>query len=133
MTACRHRVLLPALDQHDRRLDEAARLLGAKPTEVVRRVHLPLLRAPLVVAAGFAAAISLGDFGASLLLMRPSTMGVSVWIHRIGGVGVFDPLLRAQSTALAGLLLVLAAAAYILAELVGKGRSGLGGLTASRR
>ncbi|HEV8361513.1 MAG TPA: ABC transporter permease subunit, partial [Candidatus Thermoplasmatota archaeon] len=74
------RVLLPALDQHDRRLDEAAALLGAPPSHVVARVHWPLLRAPLLAAAGFAAAISLGDFGASLVLMRPDAMSLSIWI-----------------------------------------------------
>jgi thiamine transport system permease protein len=110
------RALLPALEQHDPRLDEAAALLGAPPRDVVRRVHWPLLRAPALAAAGMAAAISLGDFGASLLLMRPDTMGLSVWIVRHGGFGTFDPLLRAQSVALSGLLLVLAAGAYMVVE-----------------
>lgn len=110
------RILLPALDQHDARLDEAASLLGARPRDVALRVHLPLLRAPLLVAAGMAAAVSLGDFGASLVLMRPDTMGLSVWIARHGGLGAFDPLSRAQSVALTGLLLVLAAGAYLVVE-----------------
>ncbi|HVM46325.1 MAG TPA: ABC transporter permease subunit, partial [Candidatus Thermoplasmatota archaeon] len=65
------RVLIPAFEMRDRRLDEAAALLGASPLSVARRVHLPLLAAPLLTAAGLAAAASLGDFGASLLLMRP--------------------------------------------------------------
>lgn len=111
------RVLLPALDLQDPRLDEAAALLGAPPLDVVRRVHLPLLSAPLLVAAGLAAAMSLGDFGASLLLMRPDNMALSVWI------GVhdrpFDPLMRAQATALAGLLMLMAAGAYLVVERVG--------------
>jgi thiamine transport system permease protein len=110
------RALLPALDQHDARLDEAAALLGASPARVVWRVQLPLLRGPLAVAAGMAAAISLGDFGASLVLMRPDTMSLGIWITRHGGFGTFDPLLRAQSVALAGLLMLLAAAAYLGAE-----------------
>lgn len=110
------RLVLPALDQHDVRLDEAAALLGARPREVVRRIHLPLLRPHLAVAAGMAAAVSLGDFGASLVLMRPDTMGLTVWIARHGGFAAFDPLARAQSVALAGLLLVLAAGAYVVVE-----------------
>lgn len=110
------RILLPALDQHDRRLDEAAALLGARPREVALRIHAPLLRPHVLVAAGMAAAVSLGDFGASLVLTRPSTMGLGIWIARHGGLGSFDPLARAQSVALAGLLLVLVVGAYVLVE-----------------
>jgi thiamine transport system permease protein len=110
------RALLPALEQHDTRLDEAAALLGAPPLHVARRVAWPLLRGPIVVAAGLAAAISIGDFGASVLLMRPDTMSLSVWVAQHGGVGAFDPLSRAQSYALAGLLMLLAAGAYVAVE-----------------
>ncbi|MCA1813626.1 MAG: ABC transporter permease subunit [Halobacteriales archaeon] len=110
------RALLPALEQHDVRLDEAAALLGARPREVALRVQWPLLRGPIVVAAGLAAAISIGDFGASLLLMRPDTMGLGVWVAQHGGAGAFDPLSRAESYALAGLLMLLAAAAYVGVE-----------------
>lgn len=108
------RVVLPALDLHDARLDEAAALLGAPPRDVAWRVHLPLLAAPLAAAVGLGAAMSLGDFGASLVLMRPDNMGLSVWIARHDAP--FDPLRKAQAVALAGLLLVLVAATYALAE-----------------
>ncbi len=111
------RILIPALDGIDVRLEETAATLGAPPWHRVLRVHLPLLRGPLAVAAGFAAAISLGDFGASLLLMTDDIMGVGVWILRHGGPGAFDPLARAQSTALAGLLMTLTLAAFLAAEL----------------
>ncbi|HVL48554.1 MAG TPA: ABC transporter permease subunit [Candidatus Thermoplasmatota archaeon] len=110
------RALVPALDAHDRRLDDAAAVLGAKPSEVARRIHLPLLRAPLAVAGGLAAAFSLGDFGASLILMRPDTMSLSVWIARHGGLGSFDPILRAQSMALTAVLMLLTIAAFLVAE-----------------
>ena len=108
------RVLLPALDLHDRRLDAAAALLGASPWQVVRRVHLPLLAAPLAVAAGLAAAMSLGDFGASLLLMRPDNMALSVWIARHDVP--FNHLIKSQAIALAGLLMLLTAGAYLAVE-----------------
>lgn len=114
------RVLLPALDLHDARLDEAAQLLGAPPRDVVRRVHLPLLAAPLLSAAGFAVALSLGDYGASLLLMRSDTMSVAVWIGRHDRP--FDPLMQAQATALSALLLAATAAAYLLVERMRPGR-----------
>lgn len=108
------RVMLPALDLHDARLDEAAALLGASPLDVVRRVHLPLLLAPLTVAAGLAAAISLGDFGASVVLMRPDNAAVSVWIARHDVP--FNPLVRAEAIALAGVLMLLASALYVGVE-----------------
>lgn len=109
-------VLLPNLEQHDRRLDEAAAMLGARKRSIAWRVHWPLYRRPIAVAAGFAAAISLGDFGASLLLMRPETMSLSVWIHRHAGVATFDPLMRAQARVLAAILMVLTAALLLVVE-----------------
>ncbi|MGB0652914.1 MAG: ABC transporter permease [Thermoplasmatota archaeon] len=110
------RVLLPALDSLDRRLDDAAASLGAPPWSVAWHVHAPLLRAPVVAAAGLAVAMSLGDFGASVLLMRQENMALNVWItqHHVP----FRSLLLAQRTALAGLLGVLAALAYVAVERV---------------
>jgi len=108
------RLVLPALDLRDRRLDEAAATLGARPLDVVRRVHLPQLRGPLLLAAGLAAAVSLGDFGASLLLARDDTATLAVWIARMDAP--FDPLRKAQATALAAILMLLAAMAYLVVE-----------------
>lgn len=108
------RIVLPAFDARDTRLDDAAQLLGAKPRDVAWRVHAPLLAGPLAAAAGLAAATSLGDFGASVLLMRSDNMALSVWISRHDVP--FDPLLKAQAIALAGLLAVLSAALYLAAQ-----------------
>ncbi len=109
------RTVLPALRGLDARLDESAASLGASAWQRIRRVHLPLLRGPIATACAFAAALSLGDYGASLLLMTPDTMSVAVWIGRHGGPGAFDPLARAQSTALAALLLGLTLACALAA------------------
>lgn len=108
------RLLSPALLQHDVRLDEAAAVLGAPPRSVAWRIHRPLLAAPLAAAAGFAAALSLGDYGASLLLTRPDTMPLAAWVLRHDRP--FDPLAHAQAVALAGLLALLAMAALAVAE-----------------
>ncbi len=108
------RVLLPALDEHDRRLDEAAALLGASPASVAWRIHWPLLRGSAVAALGFAGAMSLGDFGASLLLARRETMTLAVWIGEHDQP--FRSLMQAQSVALTAVLMLLAAGAYLLVE-----------------
>lgn len=100
------RILLPALHQHDVRIDEAASLLGATPRQVVTRIHAAVLRGPLLAAAGFAAALSLGDYGAGLLLLGADEAGLSVWILKHDRP--FDPLMHAQATALAGVLALLA-------------------------
>ena len=114
------RILLPAMDLHDKRLDEAAALLGASPWDVARRVHLPLLAAPLGAAAGMAAAMSLGDFGASALLMRPDTMALNVWVARHDVP--FNPLLKAEALALTGVLALLVALAYLAVERLAEAR-----------
>ncbi len=101
------RVVVPAVDRLDVRGEEAAAVLGARPAAQWRRVHLPALLPALLGAASLSAAASLGDFGASLLVAPGDALGLTVWVARHGGTGSFDPLARAQSTALAGLLLVL--------------------------
>lgn len=113
------RFMLPAFEAHDTRLDEAARLLGARPASVVGRIHWPILRPALLASAGLAAALSLGDFGASSLLMDHSTRGLSVWIPIVDGP--FNPLLRARAVALAGLLCALTLVAYLFVERLGAG------------
>lgn len=111
------RVVLPALRSIDERLDAAAATLGASPARIAWRIHAPLLRRPIAAAAAFAAALSLGDYGASLLLMTEDIMSLAVWTGRHRG---FDPLLRAQGTALAGLLLALTLAAFLAFEAAAK-------------
>jgi thiamine transport system permease protein len=111
------RILLSAFDQHDHRYDEAAALVGAAPLAIARRVHLPLLRGPLAGAAGLAAAFSLGDFGASLILMRTDTMSLAVWIGRFDAP--YRLLLHAQGVALTTVLMALAAGAMFIAHRFG--------------
>ena len=59
------RALLPVLRAIDPRLREAAAMLGAGPARILRTVDFPLAAKGLTLAAGFALAISLGEFGAS--------------------------------------------------------------------
>lgn len=55
-----------ALRQHDQRLDDAARTLGAGPWLTFRRVTLPAIRPALVAGLVLAWARALGEFGATV-------------------------------------------------------------------
>ncbi|MDQ1465866.1 MAG: thiamine transport system permease protein, partial [Actinomycetota bacterium] len=77
------RAVVPALRSIDPKLREAAALLGAPPARVRREVDLPIVGRAFLVAAGFAAAVSLGDFGATAFIARPDTPTVPIAIFRL--------------------------------------------------
>jgi thiamine transport system permease protein len=82
------RTLLPALRSQPPSLAGAAATLGAGPLRTLFRVELPLLAPSLAVATAFAFAISLGEFGATLLLTRPEYATLSTAIFdRLGRPG----------------------------------------------
>ncbi|MEZ5411557.1 MAG: ABC transporter permease subunit [Acidimicrobiales bacterium] len=62
--------VVPALRSVDPRLREAAATLGAGGVAVRRLVDWPLVRGAVVTGAGFSAAVSLGEFGATSFLSR---------------------------------------------------------------
>src|SRR5690606_31867732 len=75
------RTLLPALRALPAGQAGAAATLGAGPWRTLWRVELPQLRSSMTVAAAFAFAVSLGAFGASLLLVRPEFATLPVAIY----------------------------------------------------
>ncbi len=79
------RILVPALASIDRRVREAAAVLGASPARVWREVDLPLVARSVAIAAGFAFALSLGEFGATVFIARAETVTVPVAILRLFG------------------------------------------------
>jgi thiamine transport system permease protein len=64
------RSLVPVLASVDDRLRQAAATLGASPWRASLTVDLPVIGRPLLAAAGFAFAVSLGEFGATSFLAR---------------------------------------------------------------
>lgn len=99
------RILVPVLRSVDRRLREAAAVLGASPARVWREIDLWLVGRALGVAAGFAFAISLGEFGATVFLARADTPTVPVAILRLlGRPGAANV---GQAMALSTILMVL--------------------------
>jgi thiamine transport system permease protein len=79
------RLMTPVLRAIDPRLREAAATLGASPLRVWREVDLPIVARAVLVAAGFAFAISLGEFGATVFLVRPDTPTLPVLVYRLLG------------------------------------------------
>ncbi len=79
------RILLPVLRSIDDRLRETAAVLGASPARVWREVDLPIVMRAALVAAGFAFAISLGEFGATIFIVRPDDPTLPVVIFRLLG------------------------------------------------
>ncbi|MDQ1475290.1 MAG: thiamine transport system permease protein [Actinomycetota bacterium] len=76
------RAVVPALRSIDPRLRDAATMLGASPARVWREVDLPITARAFAVAAGFCAAVSLGEFGATLFIARPDWPTVPIAIQR---------------------------------------------------
>jgi thiamine transport system permease protein len=116
------RVVAPALRSIDQRQREAAAALGASPARVRREVDLPLAARALAVAAGFAFAISLGEFGATVFLARPDAPTLPVAIFRF--LGRPGELNQAQAYALAVILMALTALVILLVDRVRARRGG---------
>ncbi len=79
------RVLVPVLSGIDDRLRQAAATLGASPARALLVVDLPVVLKPLLAAAGFAFACSLGEFGATSFLVRDDRPTLPVVIFRLIG------------------------------------------------
>lgn len=110
------RTAAPVLRSVDPRLREAAAVLGAPPRRVWREVDLPIATRALVAAAGFAFAISLGEFGATVFIARPQSPTLPVVIFRLlgqPGAANFGAAMAAST-----ILMALTAAAMLAIERV---------------
>jgi len=100
------RLTTPVLRSIDPRLREAAAMLGAPPRRVWREVDLPIAARALAIAGGFAFAIALGEFGATVFLARPDRPTLPVVIYRL--LGQPGPSNFGAAMAASTILLVLA-------------------------
>ncbi|MGW4455190.1 ABC transporter permease [Streptomyces albidoflavus] len=110
------RTMLPVLRAVDSRLREAAAVLGASPWRAWREVDLPLVRRALLVAAGFAFAVSLGEFGATVFIARPDNPTLPVAVARL--LGRAGDLNYGQAMALSTILMIVCVVALLLLERV---------------
>jgi thiamine transport system permease protein len=97
----------------DPAMTDAAATLGASPAQAWRATIVPFLWRPLAVGAALAAAISLGEFGATSLLSRSGGETMPIAIEAL--LGRTGSALQAQGFVLATLL---AAATVILVVVV---------------
>lgn len=108
------RTLQPALASIPPRLREAAQTLGANAWQTWRAVDLPIVARATLSAAVFAFTVSLGEFGATLLIARPEYPTLTTAIYRFlsqpGGLNY------GQAMAMSTLLMALTAGCILLIE-----------------
>lgn len=115
------RTLVPMLRSINPRLREAAAVLGASPSRVRREVDVRIASKGLAVGAGFAFAVSLGEFGAtSFIPRRPETLTAPLALFRL--LGTPGEALRGQAMALAVALMALTGMAVFVMDLLGDSR-----------
>ena len=75
---------------------------------------MPILTPALIVGATFAFAVSMGEFGATLLLIRPESTTIPVAIFRYLGLPGSENLIR--SLIMSSLLMIIVAVGFIIIE-----------------
>jgi len=110
------RTLQPALASIPDRLRQAAASLGASPLRVWQTVDWPITWRAVLAASSFAFTVSLGEFGATLLLSRPEYPTIPVAIYRFlsqpGGLNY------GQAMAMATILMTLTTIGILVIERV---------------
>jgi len=108
------RAVLPSLRAVDPHLREAAAVLGARPVRIWSEVDAPMIGRAALVGAGFAFAVSIGEFGATSFLVRSGSPTLPVAIQQLlgrpGAVNV------GQAYALAVILMVVTALAIFAVD-----------------
>ena len=108
------RSLLPALRGLNPHWREAAGVLGASRARIMREIDLPIVARALLVGAVFAFTVSVGEFGATLLIARPDFPTMPVVIYRLlGAQGILN---QGQGLAMSTLLMLVCAVGFVLIE-----------------
>ena len=116
------RSLLPVLRGMNPHWREAAAVLGASPLRLVREIDLPIVGRALLVGAVFAFTISIGEFGATLLIARPNFPTMPVVIYRL--LGAQGALNQGQGLAMSTVLMVVCAVSLVVIERFRAGQVG---------
>lgn len=108
------RAVLPAMRRINPSLREVAATLGAPPARIWQAVDWPLVRRATLVGAVFAFTISLGEFGATVFIVRPETPTLPVAIFRF--LSQPGTLNFGQALAMSSILLLVCALGFGLIE-----------------
>lgn len=108
------RCLLPAVRSIPPILREAAAMLGASPGRVWYHVDLPLIARAVAVAAVFAFAVSMGEFGATSFIARPYTPTMPVAIFRF--LSQPGELNYGQAMAMSSMLMLVTLTGFLALE-----------------
>lgn len=115
--------IAPGLAAIDPAMDASAQILGARPSTILRRIHLPMLRGPAITAAIVAFVEVLKELPATLLIRPFNFDTLAVGVYRYAS----DERL---AEAAAGALLIVAAS---LVPVILLSRSIVSAATSSRR
>lgn len=113
------RVMLPAIRSLDISFEEQAKMLGLSPTKVWIHSRLSFLLGPLAVSSSLTIAFSLGEFGATWILVRSGSWDtLSILVDQLMGQPKFNPLVYPMAMASATVLMALTFVLFLLAEKV---------------
>jgi thiamine transport system permease protein len=110
------RTTSPTLGSVQQSLRDAAATLGAKPWVAWWTVDFPLILRAILVGAAFAFAISMGEFGATAFIARPSAPTIPIAIFNLLGRPGGSPF--GAAIALSVVLMVITAGAILVIDAV---------------
>jgi thiamine transport system permease protein len=110
------RTTSPTLGSVQQSLRDAAATLGAKPWVAWWTVDFPLILRAILVGAAFAFAISMGEFGATAFIARPSAPTIPIAIFKLLGRPGGSPF--GAAIALSVVLMVITAGAILVIDAV---------------
>mgnify|MGYP001476838813 CR=1 FL=1 len=111
------RVILSGMRRLDPAYMETGATLGLKKFDRILRIQLPLLRGSIIVSTALIMAISLGEFGASWVLLRGTeTMTLPLVIDAQMSRPSFDPTIRPSALAGSAILMFVTLILFLTVE-----------------
>jgi len=111
------RIMTPAMRAIDPVFEHQARLLNLNPVMCWWHGRFSFLRGPAVVAASLTLAFSLGEFGASWILVRSGSWDtLSILVDQLMSRPKFDPMVQPVAMATASMLMILTFILFFIAE-----------------
>ena len=111
------RVMLPAMRAVEPEWKEQALVLNLNPLQTWYHGYFSIIRGPAVVASSLTVAFSLGEFGASWLIVRAGSWDtLSVVVDQLMSRPKFDPLIQPAAMAAATVLMAITFLLFFMAE-----------------